>query len=138
MINLLPSKIFFDDFFDELSSTKEIDDTMKCDIYEENGEYIIEVLLPGFKKDDINIEYENGYLKLTAAYNDFRNENDNLENKRKYLKQERQIYKKYQRQFYIGEINEDLKAKLKDGILRISFQKLEKNSDTKKSIMIED
>lgn len=135
---MLPSKIFFDDFFDELSATKEIDDTMKCDIYEENGEYIIEVLLPGFKKDDIDIEYENGYLKLTATYNNSSNESDNLENKRKYLKQERQIYKKYQRQFYIGEISEDLKAKLKNGILKISFQKLEKNSDTKKSIMIED
>ena len=39
---------------------------MKTDIKEKGNDYIIEVDLPGYEKDNIQIEMENGYLKVTA------------------------------------------------------------------------
>ena len=51
-MSLVPKKIFFDDFFDDfMPTTKTMD--MKCDIYEEGKNYIIELDAPGFDKKDI-------------------------------------------------------------------------------------
>ena len=46
---MLPSRIFLDDFLDDLTPSKE-NNKMICDIYEEDGKYFIEVDVPGFKK----------------------------------------------------------------------------------------
>ena len=53
---MLPSRIFFDDFLDDLTPSKEINKKMACDIYEDENNYCIEVDVPGFKKEDIKIE----------------------------------------------------------------------------------
>ena len=57
-MNMLPSRIFFDQFLDDF--TKE--DKMRCDIYEKEGIYHIEADVPGFNKEDINYE---DLLKIT-------------------------------------------------------------------------
>ncbi len=64
---MLPSRIFFDNFLDEIEP-KEFDKMMKCDIYEENDMYHIVVDIPGYKKEDISIEYDKGYLKIVATH----------------------------------------------------------------------
>ena len=63
---MLPSKLFFDNFFDDLDTPKKLDKMMKCDIYEKDGLYNIEMDLPGFKKENINLDYKDGYLKVSA------------------------------------------------------------------------
>lgn len=132
---MLPSRIFFDNFFDDFDTQKKLDKMMKCDIYEKDDKYILEMDVPGVLKDDINIEYENGYLKVSVEK---KLENNEQENK-KYVRRERHSFTKCERSFYIGNISEtEIKAKFKDGILEISVPKEEEKKETKKSIMIED
>lgn len=132
---MLPSRIFFDNFFDDFESPKKLDKMMKCDIYEEDNNYVIEMDVPGFKKEDINMELDDGYLKISAEKKSDSEEKDG----KKYVRRERHCYSKCERQFYVGNIkDEDIKAKFKDGILKISVPKEEEKKETKKVIMIED
>ena len=132
---MLPSRVFFDNFFDDFESPKKLDKMMKCDIYEEDNNYIIEMDVPGFKKEDINMELDDGYLKISAEKKSDSEEKDG----KKYVRRERHCYSKCERQFYVGNIkDEDIKAKFKDGILKISVPKEEEKKETKKVIMIED
>lgn len=132
---MLPSRIFFDNFFDDFEPPKKLDKMMKCDIYEKEGKYILEMDVPGFKKEDINMELENGYLKVFAEKT---LDSDEKENK-KYVRRERHSFTKCERSFYVGDVSEeDIKAKFKNGILEISVPKEEKKKEDKKIIMIED
>ena len=126
-MNLIPRKFYLDDVFDDFESPN----NMKCDIYEKDGDYHIEMDIPGFDKKDINIECDKGYLTVTAV----KNEEDNDENKN-YIRRERS-YGKYQRSFYIGEVDsENVKAEFKHGMLKIVVPK-QKEAETKKRIEIE-
>lgn len=132
---MLPSRVFFDNFFDDFESPKKLDKMMKCDIYEEDNNYVIEMDVPGFKKEDINMELDDGYLKISAEKKSDSEEKDG----KKYVRRERHCYSKCERQFYVGNIkDEDIKAKFKDGILKISVPKEEEKKEIKKVIMIED
>lgn len=111
---MLPSRIFFDTMLDDFK----FDDKMKCDIYEEDGVYHVDADIPGFKKEDIKIEINKGNLVITAE----KNSEDNEDNK-KYIKRER-VSSKYQRSFYLGEIDEEnIDATFKHGTLKITIPK---------------
>lgn len=131
-MNIIPRSFFFDDddldnFF--LTTPKRND--MKCDIYEENNEYHIDIDVPGFDKKDINIEVKDGYLTVSA-----KKEHEDKEKKKNYIRRERS-YGKYQRSFYIGEVDsENVKAEFKHGMLKIVVPK-QKEVETKKRIEIE-
>ncbi len=128
---MLPSRIFFDNFLDDIDS-KKFDKMMKCDIYEEDNMYHVLVEVPGFKKEDIKIEFENGYLKVIAENSQEENED------KKYLRKERTSMTRCERSFYFGELNEDLiKAEFKDGILNISVPKDKREEVVKKIINID-
>ena len=128
---MLPSRIFFDNFLDDIDS-KKFDKMMKCDIYEEDNMYHVLVEVPGFKKEDIKIEFENGYLKIIAENSQEENED------KKYLRKERTSMTRCERSFYFGELNEDLiKAEFKDGILNISVPKDKREEVVKKIINID-
>lgn len=132
---MLPSRVFFDNFFDDFEPPKKFDKMMKCDIYEKDGKYVIEMDVPGFNKQDINMELEDGYLRVSAEKKSESNEKDD----KKYVRRERHSYAKCERSFYVGNISEDeVKARFTDGILEISVPKEEKKKETKKTIMIED
>jgi HSP20 family protein len=64
-MNLIPKRVYLDDIFDDflISSTN----NQKCDIYEKDNAYYLETDIPGFKKEDIKIEAEDGYLTLSIA-----------------------------------------------------------------------
>lgn len=125
---MLPSRLFFDNMLDDFS----VNDKIKCDIYEKNGNYYVEADIPGFKKEEISVECEDGYITITAEKNTDTEEKD--ENK-KYLKRER-FYGKTTRKFYVGDIDSNLiKAEFKDGILNVTVPKDEKQPN-KKSINI--
>ena len=129
-MSLVPKKIFFDDFFDDfMPTTKTMD--MKCDIYEEEKNYIIELDAPGFDKKDISIDVDNKYLTISAKRESSEDESD-----RNYIRKERS-YTNMSRSFYIGSVDEkDIKANFKDGILKVVVPKEEK-VDNKKKIEIE-
>ncbi len=132
---MLPSKMFFDHFFDDFESPRGLDKMMKCDIYEKSGNYVIEMDIPGFKKEDITMELDDGYLKISAE----KKSDDEVDNDKKYIHRERHSYAKCERQFYVGNISEDsIKAKFNNGILEISVPKEIDQNKTKKTIMIED
>ena len=101
-----------------------------------DGTYEVDVDLPGFKKDEINIELENGYLTISAAKGLDKDEQDK---KGKYIRKERYAGA-MQRSFYVGDAvtEEDVKAKFEDGILKLSIPKKDaKEVETKKTIAIE-
>ena len=127
---MLPSRIFLDDFFDDLE-TKKVDKMMKCDVYEEDNAYVIEMDAPGVKKENIELEYHEGNLTITMSTK--KSETDN----KKYLRRERVVVSKCSRSFYLGDIDEnEIRAEFKDGILKISVPKENKNINHKKIINI--
>lgn len=128
---MLPSRIFFDDFLNDLEP-KKVDKMMKCDVYEEDNKYVIEMDTPGIKKENINLEYEDGNLTITVSAKE--EEHDN----KKYLRRERVVVSKCSRSFYLGDINEDeIRAEFKDGILKISVPKENREINHKKVINID-
>ena len=109
---------------------------MKTDIREHDRGYELDVDLPGFKKDELKVELENGYLTISAAKGLDKDEQDK---QGKYIRRERYAGA-MQRSFYVGDAvtEEDVKAKFEDGILRLSIPKKDaKAVETKKTIAIE-
>ena len=101
-----------------------------------DGNYELDIDLPGFKKDEISLTLDNGYLVVGACKMLNEEEKDD---KGKLLRQER-YSGAMQRSFYVGEgIDEnDVKAKFEDGVLRLTFPKeKEPELPEKKTIMIE-
>ena len=128
---MLPSRLFFDDFLDDFEPPKKMEKMMKCDIYEEGNNYIIEMDTPGMKKEDINIEFEDGNLTISAE------KKFDKETNKKYIHRERHSISKCSRSFYLGDVNEkDINAEFKNGILKISVPKNKKESNSKKVINI--
>lgn len=120
----------FDDLFDILPIRR--DNRMKCDIYEKDNKYNIELDVPGFDKNDIEISLDNGYLKISAEKKFDEDTSD-----KKYIHRERHMYQKCDREFYVGNINEeDIKAEFKNGTLMISVPK-EESENSKRLINIE-
>lgn len=132
---MLPSRIFFDDFFDEMEKPRRFENNlMKCDIYEKDGKNFIEMDVPGFKKEDIKLELEDGYLTISAEKKE---ESKDVEGKN-FIRRERTSYAKCERRFYVGNIDDsNVKAEFKDGILTVSVPKEEEPADTKKYISID-
>lgn len=117
-MNLIPRNFYLNDVFDNFLTKDE--SNMKCDIYEKDGNYNIEMDIPGFEKKDINIECKNGYLTITASKNE-----ESKEEKKHYIRKER-FSGSYSREFYLGDVNEDeIKASFKEGILNIVVPKKE-------------
>ena len=118
-----------DDFFNEPLSTRRSlrQDTFKLDIKDKGDQYVIEAELPGVKKDEINLEINDGRLSISIE----REEKKEKEEKN-YLHRERR-YSSMSRSLYLGDIkDEDISAKLKDGVLCIEVPKDEENERTKK------
>ena len=124
---------FFDDPFFEGGKRKH-NDLMKTDIKEKDGNYILEIDIPGYNKEDIQIELENGYLTVTAKTN-----NNVDEEKDGYIYKER-FTGECSRSFYAGENvkEEDIKASFKNGTLVLTFPKEQtKQLESKKLIQID-
>ena len=127
-MSLLPGKFYLDDFFDDFADNQRMD--VSCDIYEKEGKYNVVLDTPGFDKDDIKIDVEDGYLTIEASKS-----KENEEKDARYIRRER-VYGSFKRQFYIGDVDaEDIKAEFKNGTLKVSVPKNEEKN-TKKSIEI--
>ena len=114
---------------------------MSTDIKETETGYEMEIDLPGFRKDEVSVELNEGYLTISAAKGLDKNEAESEEEAKKgnYIRRER-YSGACQRSFYVGEelTREDIKASFKHGILTLTIPKKEaKQVETKKYIEIE-
>ncbi len=110
---------------------------MKTDVKEKDGNYEVDIDLPGFKKEDIKAKLENGYLTVSATQTV---NNDEKDEDGKYIRQER-YNGSMSRSFYVGEnvTQEEIKAKYEDGILKLTVPKKDNKAavEDKKHIAIE-
>ncbi len=143
---LMPSLIsenLFDDWFD-FPMMRDMDRrlygknaarVMKTDVREHDDHFEVDIDLPGFKKDEINLSLENGYLTVSAAKGldkDEKNEGG------KVIRQERYMGS-MQRSFYVGDAlsETDISAKFENGVLCLNVPKAQPKLPEKKTIMIE-
>lgn len=141
---LMPSiygENLFDDFFDDFPFFENKDlrraekklygrktgHMMSTDVKEKDGAYELEMDLPGFKKEEIQISLENGYLTIQAVKSIEQSE-ENKETGR-YIRKERYMGT-CSRSFYIGKevTQEEVKAEFKHGILKLTIPKKEPKS----------
>lgn len=113
-------EMFRDPFFTRPFSVNNTQ-IMKTDVKEEAGNYVLDIELPGYAKEDIEAELKDGYLTISA------NKTENKEEKDaqgKYIRKERYTGT-CRRSFYVGDQQqqEDIKADFKDGVLRLMFPK---------------
>ena len=123
--------LFNDPFFSNNDSK-----VMRTDIKENKDNYDIMIDLPGYEKENIKIDVEDGYLNITAKTNS----NSTDDEKGKYVRRER-YYGEMSRSFYIGDDvkEEDIKAAFKNGTLSITVPKVDNREiSRKKQIEIED
>ena len=129
---MLPKRNYYlNDYFDLFDNPYNREkEYMKTDIFEKDNKYIIETDLPGIKKENIKISYENGYLTIKVTKNTLSS------NPNTYVRRER-FYGEIKRSFYIGIKREsDIKASYQHGILLISFPKEDVPTNTSKNITI--
>ncbi len=109
---------------------------MLTDVRDHGDHYEVEIDLPGFKKEDLNIELHEGNLTITASKG---LDQEDKDKEGKYVRQERYAGM-MQRSFYVGEdvTEQDIKAKFEDGVLHLNVPKKETPKlPEKKTIMIE-
>ena len=131
---MLPSifgENLFDDFFNDFDMFpgwsgrnplygKHARNMMKTDVRETENSYEVDVDLPGFQKDEVNVDLKEGYLTISASKGLDKKE----ENKEgKYIRQERYAGA-MSRSFYVGDVEPDqISAKYEHGVLQISLPK---------------
>lgn len=133
--NLLRDKRF-DDFYSMIDSffndsftpqTALSSSTFKVDISENDKEYKVEAELPGFSKDEIEVNFEEGKLIISAR----KNEEENIEEKN-YIHRERKTSEMTRRMFFKDVDEENLSAQLDGGVLEITIPKKENLNKSKK------
>ena len=141
------SENLFDDWFDfpdfvnpEKTERKlygrHADRLMRTDVHEHDDHYEMDIDLPGFKKEEIRIELNDGYLTVSASKG--LNEEDKTKAGR-LIRQERYTGS-MQRSFYVGENvkEEDVKAVFEHGVLKLTLpREVQKKVPEKKYIQIE-
>ena len=97
---------------------------MRTDVREHDDGYEVDIELPGFHKDEIQLSLENGYLTVSATKGLDKDETDKKTGK--LIRQERYAGT-MSRSFYVGEdiTEEDIKAKLEHGVLTLQVPKKE-------------
>ena len=122
------SEFFNDDFFD----MSNINGSFKADIRETDNEYLVEAELPGVKKEDIELEYENNNLIISAKRDEFVEDNNN-----NFIRKERH-YGNFLRSFYVENVDrEGIQGRFKDGLLQIIMPKIERKTNRNKRINIQ-
>lgn len=110
--------------FTEQDYGKQARNLMKTDVKETDGGYEVSIDLPGFKKEDLHLELNDGYLTISAEKNENRDEKDD---RGRYIRRER-YSGSMSRSFFVGKdlTEQDIHAKYEDGILTLGLPKEEK------------
>ncbi|MFC5541620.1 MAG: Hsp20/alpha crystallin family protein [Bacilli bacterium] len=115
--------VFDDDFLPDLGPDFK---SLRTDITETKDAYIVQADLPGFNKEDIQIDIDNNYLTIRAKRDDHTEERD--ENDR-VIRKERHFGEFY-RSFYINDVDQErIEAELDNGVLKITLPKLHPGDD---------
>lgn len=148
MFDLTPFRRMSEDLFDQMEkSFNEIFDSrrgfgpldtgfnsFRADVIETEDAYFVDADLPGFTKDDITIELEDNRLTIRAKRDERLEQKDEKNN---YIRRERR-YGEFVRQFYVENIKQDeIRAKLENGVLRVELPKLEPSKPNRRTIDIE-
>ena len=122
-----------EDFFKPMFYDEQLD-SMRTDIKETDKDYQLSIEMPGFKKDEIKVSLENGYLTVSAEKNETEEEGKEAS---KYLRKECRV--SCQRSYYVGDKvqEENVKAKYENGMLQLTVPKEEPKKIASKSIAIE-
>jgi HSP20 family protein len=116
------SKDVFDLFDDFFSTSRTVVRDFRVDVKDLKDKYVVEAELPGLKKEDINIKFENDYLTISVNKEE---ENTEEDKKEKYIHKERTLFSS-ERRMYLPDVDpKKLGAKLNDGILEITLNKEE-------------
>ena len=143
MLSLTPRTNFGLNFFDDMfshpffrGSEHSQMPSMKTDVREKDGMYLLDIDLPGFDKNDIKAELNNGYLTISAEKS---SSSDTSDEEKGYIRRER-YSGQCSRSFYVGDNikEEDIKAAYNNGTLTLTFPKdAPKQIEEKKYIAIE-
>ncbi len=91
---------------------------IRCDISEEDGNYLLEADLPGFDEDNINIEIDGDYLTISAVQS---SEEEEKDDDGKFLRRERR-FGSFTRRFDVSNIETDaITADYKNGVLALTM-----------------
>ena len=94
----------------------------QVDIKEEKDRYQIEVDLPGFNKEDIAVEYKDGYIQIRGE----KNQSKESAEEGHYIRKER-THSSFKREFYVGELeSKDMAGSFKNGLLTLNVPKSNK------------
>ncbi|MDN6626106.1 MAG: Hsp20/alpha crystallin family protein [Pisciglobus halotolerans] len=122
--------IFGDTFDNIFTDTADF----SVDIKEKEQSYQLEADLPGLTKDDIQLDYEDNVLSISAHQETGKDEKDEEGN---YIRRERSS-RSYKRQFLIKDINQDdIKASFENGVLTVDLPKKEQKEPKTKKIDIQ-
>lgn len=119
------ARVYFDPFFDEFFDfgmprhfEHHMQKFMRTDVTEEADSYLLSMELPGFKKEDVALDLENGYLTICAT------KSSEESDKKNYIRHER-LTESCKRSFYVGDgvTEEDVDASMEDGILKVKVMK---------------
>lgn len=104
-------------FDSEVSSVPQM---MRTDIQEKDGNYLLEIEIPGYTHENVQAELVDGLLTIIANKPDMSDQLEKSDNKRNYIRRERHIGG-CKRSFYVGKKvkQEDIAAAFKDGVLSI-------------------
>lgn len=135
-LSLRNGRFYFDPFFDaffDFPTTKQNKrgvGFMKTDISEDENSYKLSIELPGFKKENIALDLNNGYLTVTATPEEETDE-------KKYLRRERS-FESCKRSFYVGDgvTEDDVTATMENGVLLINLLKRVEEAPKTKRIEI--
>ena len=106
----------------------------KTDITDEGDSYLLEADLPGFKKEDINLDLSGDVLTIHAERH---SKVEDKDQKDKVVRVERS-YGSYSRQFNITGIDaEKISAKYEDGVLKLNLPKMVERAPESRRLMIE-
>ncbi|MFV0255375.1 MAG: Hsp20/alpha crystallin family protein [Erysipelotrichaceae bacterium] len=110
---------FFDAKFYDSFPTNSVN-SMKTDISEKDGNYLLDIELPGYKKEDINVSLKDGYLNVSASTN---NTSETKDDEGNIIRRERSRGS-VTRSYYLGKdySQEDISAKYDNGELKITIK----------------
>ena len=148
MLPAIFNESLFDNFFDDdfmMPSMfgkndplygKHTKNVMKTDVRETENSYELDIDLPGFKKEDVSLKLDGGYLTISASKGLEKDEKEKKDGK--YIRRER-YEGQCSRSFYVGDgvQAKDVNAKFEDGILKISVPKAAPQVETDNVITIE-
>lgn len=127
--SLLRSNFPFDGFGDLTSSLTSMDQVFKVNVEEKDDAYLVSAMLPGVKKEEIDVELNEGRLSISVEHKEDEEEKD-----KNYLLKESKSWSATRGMYLKDASVEGLSAKLDQGVLTISVPKQVKTSATKVTI----